>query len=84
MVNLSDVSALAAAMARRRTGITERPSARKSEASRRSIAVARLVASGDHAEADRLRWLYWPERMRAEELERQRGGPGNDPHSAGE
>lgn len=56
----------------------ERPSERKKVSNRRCAEVATLHRMGRHEEADRLRWLYWPERMRAEELERQRGEPGKN------
>lgn len=65
----------AAALARFRRGCTER----RTEAKRRQNEGARLVAyalaRGDPEEADRLRWLYWPERMRARQLAREAGLP---------
>ncbi len=61
-------STQAAALARRRLGCTERKSAVKVEQGRKNAAIARACRRKDFAEADRLRWLYRPELMRARAL----------------
>lgn len=56
------------ALGLRKRGVKERSSAAKTLSSRQTIQVADAVKRGDLAEAERLRWEFWPEKMRAREL----------------
>lgn len=58
---------------RLRTGCKERKSAKKAAAVARNAEIASAVRQGRHEDADRLRWLYYPEKMRKKEIEAQLG-----------
>lgn len=66
-------SALGAALGRLKKGVIERKSAQKAVSSRKALLVALAVKRGNFAEADRLRWLFFPERRRGEKLAEQIG-----------
>lgn len=55
-----------AAMCKR--GVIERKSPQKALAARRNAEIALAVRQGRLEDADRLRWLYYPEKMRAKQL----------------
>lgn len=45
----------------------------KTAAVRKNAEIALAVRQGRHEDADRLRWLYYPEKMRKKEIEAQLG-----------
>lgn len=62
------ISAAAAALARRRTGIKERPSAKKQAAGRLAIRLASLCRLGTPEEAAAYRSEHYPHLVRKREL----------------
>lgn len=53
---------------RLKAGKVERYSEAKTVANRKNAEIARALKRGDEAEADRLRWLYYPETMRKRQM----------------
>lgn len=67
------VSRAAQELGRCKRGVRERPSERKRAASIVSVAIARLVRYGRHAEAEAMRMIAYPERMERERIAREAG-----------
>lgn len=72
-LSADDLRVICRIVARCKTGVRERHSPAKVASSRQNGEIARAVIRGDLADADRLRWLYYPEKMRKKEIEAQLG-----------
>lgn len=72
VVTDEEVAVLYSLLARMRKGYSSGSPA-KTKSGRCNAAIALAVRKGDHVEADRLRWLHYPEKMRARQLAAQLG-----------
>lgn len=75
IITLEDVRYITGLLSRLRKGRPGVRTAAKAAAGRKNAEIALAVRQGRHEDADRLRWLYYPEKMRKKEIEAQLGKP---------